>query len=150
VLPELQRRADRIFSNDDNDAGIGDNVFLAAFANVDRYKFADATSGALAADRRVFERLTRDGPAVIDYEITLDDATVWTQPWTARTRWKQTDKQMYEDACHEGNYSMTDILKGCPVARPALREPSTMQKAGPIGFPGLDYPAFCVRGSTCV
>src|ERR1700730_10901398 len=53
-VAELQRRADRIFGSDDNDAGLGDNVFLAAFANVDRYKFAAATGWALEAERRVF------------------------------------------------------------------------------------------------
>ena len=249
-VAELQRRADRIFGSDDSDAGLGDNVFLAALADVDRYTSIEATSGALSTDRRVFdnrtslivdpsdgrlpsytalgqarvaalrharadppsdpealpnyercltdevvrivggirtylsvvqtpdyvvltneyiheariipirgnphlandirfwsgdsrghwekqtlvvdttnftslnnylgsdenlhivERFTRSGPLTIDYEITLDDPTVWTRPWTAMVHWKQTTSQIYEDACHEGNYSVVDSLRG--------------------------------------
>jgi len=249
-VAELQRRADRIFGSDDSDAGLGDNVFLAALADLDRYTSIDATSGALAVDRRVFdnrtslivdpadgrlpsytprgqarvdalrharadppddpeslpnyercltdevprlvggnrsfvsivqtpdyviltnefihearviplrgtphlandirfwsgdsrghwekqtlvvdtinftslnnylgsdenlhivERFTRSGPLSIDYEITLDDPTVWTRSWTAMVHWKQTTSQIYEDACHEGNYSVVDSLRG--------------------------------------
>ncbi len=248
-VADLQRRADRIFGKDASDAGIGDSVFLAALANVDRYKNANTTDNALAIERREFdnrtsvivdppdgkipytargqarqsallrarvaspsdpealanevrcltyevprlrggnltyvqilqspgyvvllmenihearviplqggphlsprirrwagdsrghwegqtlvvdttnftplnnvfgsgenlhlvERFTRTGPGGIGYQVTLDDPTAWTQPWTAAVPLKRTTEQIYEVACHEGNYAMTGILSG--------------------------------------
>ena len=60
------------------------------------------------------ERYTRIGPATLEYRFTLDDPTVWTQPWTAMFRWDLDDSQyeLVEYSCHEGNYGMTNILSG--------------------------------------
>jgi len=56
------------------------------------------------------ERFTRVAPDEIDYEITLDDPTTWTKPWTAMIRLKQTEDKIFEYACHEGNHAVLDIL----------------------------------------
>ena len=60
------------------------------------------------------ERYTRVGPAALEYRFTLDDPMVWTQPWTAMFRWDLDDSQyeLVEYSCHEGNYGMTNILSG--------------------------------------
>ena len=60
------------------------------------------------------ERYTRVGPGMLEYQFTIDDPTVWTQPWTAMFRWDLDDTQyeLVEYACHEGNYGMTNILSG--------------------------------------
>jgi len=60
------------------------------------------------------ERYTRIGPATLEYRFTLDDPTVWTRPWTATFRWDLDDSQyeLVEYSCHEGNYGMTNILSG--------------------------------------
>ena len=60
------------------------------------------------------ERYTRVGPATLEYKFTLDDPTVWTHPWTAMFRWDLDDSQyeLVEYSCHEGNYGMTNILSG--------------------------------------
>jgi hypothetical protein len=59
------------------------------------------------------ERFTRVGPNTLNYEITVSDPSVWTQPWTAMIPLKRTDDPIYEYACHEGNYhSMEGVLKG--------------------------------------
>ena len=46
--------------------------------------------------------------------LTLDDPTVWTRPWTGMFRWDLDDSQyeLVEYSCHEGNYGMTNILSG--------------------------------------
>jgi hypothetical protein len=49
------------------------------------------------------ERFTRVASDRIDYQIEIDDTTMWTKPWTAVIRLKQSDARMYEYACHEGN-----------------------------------------------
>jgi hypothetical protein len=59
------------------------------------------------------ERFTRVAPDRIDYQITVSDPTTWTQPWTSVVRLKSTRDQMFEYACHEGNYTtMTGMLRG--------------------------------------
>jgi len=65
-------------------------------------------------DMTLVERYTRIGPGVIQYEFTVDDPTVWTTPWTAMFRWDLDDSQyeLVEYACHEGNYGMSNILSG--------------------------------------
>ena len=57
-VAELQRRADRLLESDTNDAVLGDNLFLAAWANVDRFKNPNTTAGATSQERRVFENRT--------------------------------------------------------------------------------------------
>ena len=49
------------------------------------------------------ERFTRVAPDTLNYEITLDDPTTWTRPWTAMLPLKATPERMFEFACHEGN-----------------------------------------------
>jgi len=60
------------------------------------------------------ERYTRIGPATLEYQFSIDDPTVWTQPWTAMFRWDLDPSQyeLVEYSCHEGNYGMTNILSG--------------------------------------
>jgi hypothetical protein len=65
---------------------------------------------------RVIERLTRVSPDTIRYDFTIDDAASFTRPWSGALWLHRTDKRMYEYACHEGNHSMTDILRGARAA----------------------------------
>jgi hypothetical protein len=57
------------------------------------------------------ERFTRIAPDTLKYDVTINDPTTWTKPWTASLRLRQTQQAIYEFACHEGNYDiMVDIL----------------------------------------
>ena len=62
------------------------------------------------------ERFTRVSPDVIQYEFTVDDPTAFTKPWTARIPLNKAAGPVYEYACHEGNYALTDILAGARAA----------------------------------
>ena len=62
-----------------------------------------------AENLHLVERFTRVAPDEIRYEMTVDDSTTWTKPWTAALRLKQTQDKIYEFACHEGNFR---ILEG--------------------------------------
>ena len=66
------------------------------------------------ADMVLTERYARVGPTTMQYSFTIDDPQVWTRPWTAMFRFDKDDEQyeLVEYACHEGNYGMTNILKG--------------------------------------
>jgi hypothetical protein len=56
------------------------------------------------------ERFTRTGPGTLAYEFTVNDPTVWTKPWSAMVPWTATPGDIYEYACHEGNYSLANML----------------------------------------
>jgi hypothetical protein len=64
------------------------------------------------------ERFTRIDAETINYEVTVDDPAIWTKPWTfVLPWWKDSENQeLFEYACHEGNYhSMTGMLGGARV-----------------------------------
>ena len=60
------------------------------------------------------ERYTRTGPHTLEYRFTIDDPQVWTRPWTGMFTFvrDETQYELVEYACHEGNYGMTNILSG--------------------------------------
>jgi hypothetical protein len=65
-----------------------------------------------AENLHLVERFTRIAPDEIRYEITVNDPTTWTKPWTAILRLKLTLEKIYEFACHEGNFQVVEgILK---------------------------------------
>ncbi|MDP6377646.1 MAG: hypothetical protein QF921_01155 [Pseudomonadales bacterium] len=57
------------------------------------------------------ERFTRLDQETLQYEYTIDDPETFEVSFTARQRMKRTDDDVYEYACHEGNYSMPLVLK---------------------------------------
>jgi hypothetical protein len=64
-----------------------------------------------AENLHLVERFSRVAADEISYEMTVDDPTTWTKPWTAKLRLKHTDEKIYELACHEGNFRiMQDML----------------------------------------
>ena len=60
------------------------------------------------------ERYTRTGPDTLEYRFTVDDPKVFTRPWTGMFTFVRDESQyeLVEYACHEGNYGMTNILSG--------------------------------------
>jgi hypothetical protein len=62
------------------------------------------------------ERWTRTAPGTLDYEVTIEDPTVWTQAWTVReefSRQSNEDNRLYtEPRCVEGNYGLPGIIRG--------------------------------------
>ena len=61
---------------------------------------------------KVTERFTRKGPRRLLYQFTVEDPTVWDQPWTGEYEFTPAKGQIYEYACHEGNYALTGMLAG--------------------------------------
>ena len=65
---------------------------------------------------RVVERFTRLSEDLLDWQVTVDDPPFYTRPWTLElplTRDPTYD--LYEYACHEGNYAVGNILRGARV-----------------------------------
>ena len=60
---------------------------------------------------KLTERFTPTAPDRLEWSATLDDPHTWTRPWTfAMALTKDESKPVFEYACHEGNYGMTNIL----------------------------------------
>jgi hypothetical protein len=80
---------------------------------VDTTNFSEKASFMGAAENlHLVERFTRIAPDVINYEVTIDDPTTWTRPWTVQVRLNQSKDKLYEFACHEGNLPMLGTLAG--------------------------------------
>ena len=60
---------------------------------------------------RLVERYTRTAADKVDFKITFEDDTHWTQPWTAAYSMRPAEGELYEYACHEGNYGLRNILE---------------------------------------
>ena len=62
------------------------------------------------------ERWTRTGPRTLAYEVTVEDPTVWTRPWTVKQEFGQQSDQenrfYVEPRCLEGNYGLPGLLHG--------------------------------------
>jgi hypothetical protein len=84
---------------------------------VDTTNFTDKTSFRGSSENlHVTERFKMVDPGTILYRVTIDDPSTFTKPWTAEYPFSATQGPVYEYACHEGNYAMTDILGGARKA----------------------------------
>ncbi len=70
----------------------------------------EAFRGA-SRDLQVVERFTRADASTLVYDVTLEDPTTWTRPWTFVVHMTQSQGHIYEFACHEGNYYMENMLR---------------------------------------
>ncbi len=63
-------------------------------------------------DMKVVERFTRADENTINYEFTVEDPRMWSGPWSGEVPFTKLDGLVYEYACHEGNYSLENVLRG--------------------------------------
>jgi hypothetical protein len=85
----------------------GDTLVVDTTNFSDRNRFQGASENL-----HVIERFRRVDPNTILYRVTLDDPATWAKQWTMEFPFQATPGPIYEYACHEGNYAMTDILGG--------------------------------------
>ena len=69
----------------------------------------------------VTERFTRIAKGELLYQFTVDDPTHYTQAWAGEYAFKPAKGQIYEYACHEGNYAMEGILRGARMDEAAAK-----------------------------
>ena len=68
--------------------------------------------GAPATNLKVTERFTRVGPERLLYQFKVEDPTVYAQPWGGEYEFGPSQGELFEYACHEGNYGLEGILAG--------------------------------------
>jgi len=78
---------------------------------VETTNFSDKTAFQGASENmRLVERFTRvDADTLLD-EFTVTDLEAFAKPWTAQIPSVKADGEIFEYACHEGNYGMYGIL----------------------------------------
>jgi hypothetical protein len=80
--------------------------------NVNDKVFERGVLFGVGSDVQLTERFRRTGANSMDYEFTVNAPTAFTRPWTVAAPMARIDGSIYEYACHEGNYSVPNILKG--------------------------------------
>jgi hypothetical protein len=60
----------------------------------------------------VVERFRRADAGTINYRFTVDDPTTFTAPFTGEIPFRAIGELIYEYACHEGNYALSNVLSG--------------------------------------
>ena len=87
----------------------GDTLVIESTNFSPKFPFRGST-----VNRRLVERYTVVDADTLSYEVTIEDPTVWTAPWTVRQELKrQSDLQnriYYEPRCHEGNYGLAAMF----------------------------------------
>ena len=73
-------------------------------------------------DKLLIEKFYRVDPYTVNYEWTLDDPSTFTDRITAIVPMTKVAGQLYEYACHEGNYGMQNILRGERIAEETAQE----------------------------
>jgi hypothetical protein len=73
------------------------------------------------ASLTLVERFHRTAADTVRYEVTISDAATFARPWTAALDLKTSPRvpDVFEYACHEGNYAMFNILSGARAAERA-------------------------------
>jgi hypothetical protein len=134
VIPVDGQPVSNIPALDGNPRGHWDGDTLvvesARFRELETSRWADAWR-AVRRSTRLVERFRRVDAHTIDYQFTWEDPAMFARPWTAayplsndqRSR-GVTSGQLYEYACHEGNYALVNILRGARMAEAASRKPS--------------------------
>lgn len=80
---------------------------------IDTTNFTDKTQFHGSSDQlHVVERIKRQDDKTLIYRFTIEDPATWDRTWTGEYPWVATDEHIYEYACHEGNYALTDVLRG--------------------------------------
>ncbi len=61
----------------------------------------------------ITERFTPLSASILQYEVTINDPKTWIRPWKVSFPLRRDNSyQMFEYACHEGNYAMRNTLSG--------------------------------------
>jgi hypothetical protein len=79
---------------------------------VDTTNFRPTVFRGASAKLHLVERFRRVDADTLLYAFTVDDPATWVRPWTAEIPMTRSPDPIFEYACHEGNYSLVNILAG--------------------------------------
>ncbi len=118
--PHLAKNV-RQYGGDSRGHWEGDTLLVDSVTFTDRTTFKGPPSNTrqdifTSKELHVVERFTRVDAETIAYQFTIDDPGTWTKPWSGELYMRRVEGPIFEYACHEGNYGLTNILAGARVA----------------------------------
>lgn len=99
----------------------GDTLVVETIGMPDGDRVRMAPTLLVSGDAKVIERFTPISDREMLYQFTVIDPKTFTGPWLGEFSWFRTDLRMFEHACHEGNYSLPNILSGARVQEAAAK-----------------------------
>jgi hypothetical protein len=86
--------------------------------------YGDA-GGNFGWDRNLhlIERFSLIDPNTLLYRFEIDNPTAFTQPWKGELTMTRATGNIYEFACHEGNYSLENMMRGYRATESKLSKP---------------------------
>ncbi len=94
----------------------GDTLVVETTNFVDRPAFRQGTG-----NMTVTERFRLESADQLVYTFTVEDATVWTAPFTGEYAWPRSPNKVFEYACHEANYALEGIMRGARLLEAEYR-----------------------------
>ncbi|HSH74583.1 MAG TPA: hypothetical protein VLA09_02675, partial [Longimicrobiales bacterium] len=76
-------------------------------------------------DLRVVERFSLFDEETLLYRFEIDDPTAFTRPWKGELTMTRASGNIYEYACHEGNYSIEGMLRGARASEREADDPDS-------------------------
>ena len=104
----------RLWSGDSRGYWDGDTLVVET-KNFNGYRQTFSSTGS-NYDMVLTEKFTRVSYDQVLYEFTIEDPATFTDKISAVVPMTKTSGQLYEYACHEGNYGMLNTLRGARVA----------------------------------
>jgi hypothetical protein len=102
----------------------GDTLVIETVGLPDKDRVRLFPAFIVSGEATVIERYTRLGMDELLYQFTVIDPKVYSEPWLGEFSIYRLGGRLFEHACHEGNYSVPNILKAARVAEErAARKP---------------------------
>ena len=108
----------RSFTGDSIGRWEGDTLVIDTTNFNDGGGFYGDAGGNFGWDRNlhVIERLRLLDRDTLLYQFEIDNPTAFTRPWKGELTMARGTGDIYEFACHEGNYALTNMLRGFRAA----------------------------------
>jgi len=89
---------------------------------VETTNFSDDSSfRGSGPNMKLTERFRRLDEGTLIYQFTVNDPQTWELPWTVEIPVTKSQGQLFEYACHEGNYGMAGALAGARAEEKAAQ-----------------------------
>src|SRR5262245_46513454 len=90
---------------------------------VETTNFSDKNSFRGSSENlKLIERFQRKDAGTLVYQFTVNDPATWEKPWTVEIPVTKSQGQLFEYACHEGNYGMSGGLAGARAEEKAAAQ----------------------------
>lgn len=92
----------------------GDTLVIDSTNFIDGRGYYGDAGGNFGWDRNLhlIERLRPLDANTLLYQFEIDNPTAFTRPWKGELTMSRSSERIYEFACHEGNYSLTNMMRG--------------------------------------